>query len=96
MKDYLSVMRRLYFKQGDIKKFNQKDFMKEIAGAYHYGILEFTQTLLIDLRDGRLTTDELHGELQIALKKSYDEYKATCGLLKIPELNFDEFFLGDK
>lgn len=92
MNRYISTLRRLYFPQDNPKKFNQRDFLREIKGAYIYGVLEFTQTLLIELKNGKLTQDELRGEIQLALKKSYDDYRKEIGLLRLPDLNFDEFF----
>lgn len=93
MQEYISTLKRIYFKQGDVKKFNQKDFMKEITGAFYYSKLVFCQDLLLAMKEGKLTKDELYGELQIGLKDAYDNYKKTCKLIKIPEINFDEFFL---
>jgi hypothetical protein len=96
MSEYIGTIKRIYYKLDNPRKFNQASFLKEIRGALLYSRLEFTQNLLIELRDGKLTKDELHGELQIALKKSYEEYKKEFGLLRLPNMNFDEFFLGDK
>jgi hypothetical protein len=96
MQEYISVLKRIFYKQGSVRKFNEKDFMKEIRGAFAYSQLVFCQRLLMEIKEGKLTKDELYGELQIGLKDAYDNYKRDCNLLKIPSLNFDEFFLGDK
>lgn len=96
MEEYISLIKKLHYKQDNPKKFNQKDFLKEIRASFFYSKLIFCQSLLIDIKDGKLTKDELYGELQIGLKDAYDSYKKECHLLRIPDLNFDEFFLGDK
>lgn len=96
MQEYVSTLKRIYFKQDNPRKFNQKDFMREIRGAYVYSLLGFCQSLLIDIKSGKITSDELHGELQIKLKESYDAYTKEFSLRKLPKINFDEFFLGEK
>ena len=96
MKEYLETLRRIYYKLDNPRKFNQKDFMKEIRLSYHYSRLIFCQNLLMEIKEGKLTKDELYGELQIGLKDAYESYKKDGALIKIPNLDFDEFFLSEK
>lgn len=96
MLEYLQVLKRIFYRQGDPRKWNEKEFMKEVRLAYHYSRLIFCQNLLMEIKEGKLTKDELYGELQIGLKEAYDNYKKDGALIKIPNLDFDEFFLGDK
>lgn len=89
--DYITALMEIYYKQGDVKKFNHKVFKREVLGACHYGVVVSLCEILKE--SDNLSKDELIGEMQIALTESYNLIKAKLNI-NIPEIKIEDILDG--
>jgi hypothetical protein len=91
MNEYLASTNRIYYKQFDRIKMTKDVFTKEIKGAYAYGQLELCQKLLKLVAEKEIKNfDEMVGELQIELHKTYTDCKSNLKL-KTPHYDQEKF-----
>jgi len=87
---YATVTTRLFYPQGDRRKFNKNYFEKEIKAAGFNGVLNVCQHLLNNHTDNPYeNVDVLIGDIQLLLVDSYDYTKKTL------KLNIKNFTLDD-
>jgi hypothetical protein len=89
--EYRDALKRIFFKQGDSRKFNEKTFLMEIEAAAHYGAVCALQNLLLEKE---LTADELRGEAQIKMLESYDKVKKILAI-RLPKIQLGDLLRGE-
>lgn len=87
MRDYLSIIKKLYFPQCDKKKFNEKDLLKEIESSAYYGQVLILQKLIVKFTENpEMSAQECMGECQLELMNAYSKVRKKLGL-KIDKLD---------
>lgn len=84
--EYRDVVNRLYFPQGDVKKFNRQKFEKEIISAAHYGAVCALQNLLLN---EDFSHEELIGEAQLKMLESYAVVKDILKI-RLPKIEVED------
>lgn len=89
MRDYLKIVKKIYFKQFGVKKFREDVFMREIEAAMYYGQVLVLQNLIVQFAENPdMTAAECMGEAQLKLMESYSAVRKKLGL-RIDEINLD-------
>jgi hypothetical protein len=89
--EYRNSIKRMFFSQGDRRKFDEENFSAQIEAAAHYGAVCALQNLLLE-KD--LTADELRGEAQIKMLESYDKVKKILAI-RLPKIQLGDLLRGE-